>query len=136
MTAHPMPDAALLPCPFCGSGFKMGQEPADNYPVAGMFYLYHDYGPLKSPARDCLIDVPRHFTTEAAAIAAWNRRAGQAHERRAAMAATLELAAEDLRTWIDSDGFPIDSADAEDGAYTAADWLLSRANELKETDGE
>ena len=66
---------ALLPCPFCGSKYLMGQEPHDNHPVAGKFYLYHDYGPLGSPARKCPIDVRGHFDSEADAIAAWNRRA-------------------------------------------------------------
>jgi len=64
----------LKPCPFCGSGFKMGQEPQDSPYVGGMFYLYHDYGPLGSDARQCLISVAPHFDTEAMAIAAWNRR--------------------------------------------------------------
>ena len=66
--------AQLLPCPFCGSKFLIGQEPHDNHPVAGQFYLYHEYGQLGSPARKCPIDVRGHFDSEAAAIAAWNRR--------------------------------------------------------------
>jgi len=53
----------------------MGQEPQDSPYVGGMFYLYHDYGPLGSDARQCLISVAPHFDTEAMAIAAWNRRA-------------------------------------------------------------
>lgn len=65
----------LKPCPFCGAGFKMGQEPHDSPYVGGMFYLYHDYGPLGSDARQCPISVSPHFETEAMAIAAWNRRA-------------------------------------------------------------
>ena len=65
----------LLPCPFCGSAFKMGREPNDNHPVAGQFYLYHDYGPLGSLARLCPISINQHFYTEAEARAAWNTRA-------------------------------------------------------------
>ena len=64
----------LLPCPFCGAAFKMGQEPNDNGYVAGMFYIFHDYGPIGSAARSCIIDVPKHFKTEEAAIIAWNAR--------------------------------------------------------------
>ena len=65
----------LKPCPFCGAGFKIAQEPQDNHPVAGMFYIFHDYGPLGSSARSCLLQVNRHFATKAEAIAAWNTRA-------------------------------------------------------------
>lgn len=64
----------LKPCPFCGSAFKMGQEPRYNHPVGGMFYLYHEYGPLGSAARKCPIVVEPHFHTEAEAITAWNTR--------------------------------------------------------------
>lgn len=65
----------LLPCPLCGAAFKYGQEPHDNHPVAGMFYLYHDYGPLGSDARKCPIEVRGHFDSLEAATAKWNRRA-------------------------------------------------------------
>lgn len=68
-------EAALLPCPFCGAAFLMAQEPYDNPPVAGMYYIFHDYGPIGSDARECPIDVNRHFNTREEAIAAWNRRA-------------------------------------------------------------
>lgn len=64
----------LLPCPFCGAKFLFGQEPHDNYPVAGQFYLYHDYGPLGSAARKCPIEVRPHFETKEEAVAAWNTR--------------------------------------------------------------
>lgn len=60
---------ALLPCPFCGGEWALGQEPHDNYPVNSMWYLYH-----KSPR--CFWDwSPPHFDTSQQAIAAWNRRA-------------------------------------------------------------
>ena len=65
----------LLPCPFCGSGFLMAQEPHDNFPVEGKFYIFHDYGPIGSPARKCPLHFGGHFDTEAEAIAAWNARA-------------------------------------------------------------
>jgi hypothetical protein len=55
----------------------MAQEPHDNHPVAGMFYIYHDYGPLGSDARKCPIEVHRHFDTQAEAIKAWNSRPAQ-----------------------------------------------------------
>ena len=61
-------------CPFCGGDFKIAQEPYDNGCVAGRWYIYHDYGELGSPARACIINVPRHFDTEQDAIAAWNTR--------------------------------------------------------------
>lgn len=70
----------LRPCPFCGSAFKIGQEPHDNDRVGGMFYIYHDYGSLGSAARECPIEVYRHFNSEAEAVAAWNTRAEQAAE--------------------------------------------------------
>lgn len=49
-----------------------------------------------------------------------------------AMVATMELAAEDLRA--EAEDYP--STDYGRWMQHAADWLLSRANELKETDGE
>lgn len=64
----------LKPCPFCGSDFKSGQEPHDNHPVGGMFYLYHNYGPLGSAARACPLEFRRHFDTLEAAAMAWNTR--------------------------------------------------------------
>lgn len=75
MSSDPMDK--LKPCPLCGSAFKMGQEPHDNHPVGGMFYLYHEYGPIGSAARKCPIRVSRHFHTEAEAITAWNTRTGE-----------------------------------------------------------
>lgn len=64
----------LLPCPLCGAAFLYGQEPHDNHPVAGMFYLFHEYGPLGSDARQCPIGVRGHFDTLEAAADRWNRR--------------------------------------------------------------
>lgn len=66
--------APLKPCPFCGSDFLMGQEPHDNHPVAGEFYLYHDYGPLGSAARKCRLNIGGHFETETEALNFWNPR--------------------------------------------------------------
>ena len=70
-----MTDEELKPCLFCEGAFKMGQEPHDNHPFGGMFYIYHEYGPIGSSARKCPIRVARHFHTKAEAIAAWNTRA-------------------------------------------------------------
>jgi hypothetical protein len=67
----------LKPCPFCGADFLMGQEPLDNWPVEGMYYVFHDYGPLDSAARKCPIVVQRHFDTKDEAIAAWNTRVNE-----------------------------------------------------------
>jgi hypothetical protein len=64
----------LKPCPFCGSKFLMGQEPHDNHPVQSKFYIFHDYGPLGSGARNCCVEVNRHFDTADDAISAWNTR--------------------------------------------------------------
>lgn len=65
----------LLPCPFCGGKFKMSQEPNDNGYVAGKYYIYHEHGPVGSNARECIIDIRRHFDSEHDAISAWNTRA-------------------------------------------------------------
>lgn len=66
---------SLKPCPFCGSNFEVSTEPHDNHPVAGMAYLYHDYGPIGSAARSCFLRVNQHFQSEEEAIEAWNNRA-------------------------------------------------------------
>lgn len=65
----------MKPCPFCGAKFKLSQEPHDNHPIAGMYYIYHDYGPLGSPARECRLDITGHFHSEKEAVDFWNRRA-------------------------------------------------------------
>ncbi len=65
----------LAPCPFCGGDFLISQEPWDNAPVAGMWYLYHRIETVFSPSRMCRLDFRGHFESKAAAIAAWNRRA-------------------------------------------------------------
>lgn len=59
-------------CPYCGSEFKMSQEPYDNHPVGGKFYIYHVYGDIGSAARNCHIDVRGHFDTEKEAADFWN----------------------------------------------------------------
>lgn len=64
----------LLQCPFCGSDFKISQEPHDNHPVAGQFYIYHEYGELGSRARECRLDIKGHFENEQEALAFWNSR--------------------------------------------------------------
>lgn len=71
---HPKLTPTLKPCPLCGSNFKMGQEPHDNHPVGGMFYIYHEYGPIGSAARKCPLSVDRHFDSGEEAAIAWNRR--------------------------------------------------------------
>jgi Uri superfamily endonuclease len=71
----------LKPCPFCGSSFIIGQEPYDNAPVAGMYYIYHDYGPIGSAARKCIIKVDRHFNSANEAMVAWNTRDMRERER-------------------------------------------------------
>ncbi|MDB5707880.1 MAG: hypothetical protein JWN66_4996 [Sphingomonas bacterium] len=48
----------------------MGQEPSDNHPVAGMFYIFHcreDGRP-----RACRIEVRGHFETAEQAARFWN----------------------------------------------------------------
>jgi len=63
-----MDDVKLLPCPFCGGAWGIAREPRDNYPVAGMWYLFH-----KVPR--CFFAIsPSHFETEAKAVQAWNTR--------------------------------------------------------------
>lgn len=64
----------ILPCPFCGSRFKMGQESHDNDPVAGEFYIFHDYGPIGSKARKCRLSVNGHFESKELATEFWNTR--------------------------------------------------------------
>lgn len=71
-----MPDAKdLLPCPFCGGAWGLAQEPHDNHPIAGMWYLYH-----KSPR--CVFDhSPPHFDSREMALAVWNTRAAHLPKR-------------------------------------------------------
>jgi hypothetical protein len=84
----------LEPCPFCGSNFNISQEPHDNHPVGGMFYIYHEYGPIGSAARKCPIYVDRHFDSREEAIAAWNRRATPSHT-------ALEAAIRRVLKWVE-----------------------------------
>jgi hypothetical protein len=60
----------LQPCPYCGGAFKMGQEPRDNHPVAGMFYIFH--ARETEAAKECRIEVQGHFESGEAAAAYWN----------------------------------------------------------------
>lgn len=69
-----MNETKLHPCPFCGSRFIMGQEPNDNHPVSGEFYIFHEYGPIGSKARECRLDVRGHFESKEAALDFWNNR--------------------------------------------------------------
>lgn len=64
----------LKPCPFCGGNFKIAQEPHDNGYVSGLWYVYHDYGPLGSKARSCPFSFERHFNSKQDAINACNTR--------------------------------------------------------------
>lgn len=62
--------AALLPCPFCGGDAVMRRDDDPGYP----WYVTFEHEP------DCTMyalptDMFRSFSTEAEAIAAWNRRA-------------------------------------------------------------
>ena len=91
----------LLPCPLCGAAFLIAQEPHDNGFVAGQWYIYHEYGPLGSDARNCPIDVPRHFDSRAEAIAAWNRRASTSASEAEPVAVTIDREA--LRKRIEND---------------------------------
>ena len=68
----------LKPCPFCGSDFLISQEPRDNYPVEGKFYIYHKYGELGSAARECRLSVNGHFDSEQDAAEFWNTRSDEA----------------------------------------------------------
>ena len=61
---------ALAPCPYCSGAFKMGQEPRDNHPVSGLFYIFH--ARETDEARQCRIEVCGHFESAEAAIAYWN----------------------------------------------------------------
>jgi hypothetical protein len=65
----------LLGCPFCGSNFLFGKEPYDNEPVGGLYYVFHEYGPIGSAARECPISVSSYFGTKEEAALAWNTRA-------------------------------------------------------------
>lgn len=77
----------LKPCPFCGGEWGLAQEPRDNHPVAGMWYLYH-----KSPR--CVFDhSPPHFDTRYQALEAFNQRPGELRQHKAlADIAALRLA--------------------------------------------
>lgn len=91
-------EAELLPCPFCGDGFKIGQEPRNNPVVGGLWYIFHAYGEIGSPARRCPIVVPNHFDTKEEAIAAWNTRALMQPEIDCRVAEEREKLLEKLRT--------------------------------------
>ena len=68
-------EVALLPCPFCGGEWGLGQEPDDNYPFQSMWYLYH-----KSPR--CFWNwSPPHFANRDAAVFAWNHRIAHSDPR-------------------------------------------------------
>lgn len=122
--ASDLDTGVVAPCPFCGGAFLVGQEPHDNHPVAGMFYLYHDYGPLGSPARACPIEVQRHFDTREEAIAAWNRRTPPAPA--AGWAEGIEAAAK----VADEDAREADKAFRGFSALNAASYMLGRASSL------
>lgn len=59
----------LRPCPSCGGRFVMAQEDWLNYPVQGMFYIFHEHS---SRGKNCTVQVPNHFHSMRAAIEAWN----------------------------------------------------------------
>jgi len=68
-------EVVLLPCPFCGGEWGLGQEPDDNYPFQSMWYLYH-----KSPR--CFWNwSPPHFANRDAAVFAWNHRIAHSDPR-------------------------------------------------------
>ena len=69
------PDAALLPCPFCGAAGEILETQAGQ--AAAFCTLYR----ADCSERGCA-DMPWE-ADKADIIAAWNRRAGQAHERSA-----------------------------------------------------
>ena len=75
MTPTPnAPDAALLPCPFCGGA-------AIRRP--GRLSIH-----IGCSNMDCRVSQSQYFyDTEAEATAAWNRRAGQSHADAALLAA-------------------------------------------------
>lgn len=62
----------LDPCPYCSGAFKMGQEPRDNPPVSGLFYIFH--ARETEEARGCRIEVRGHFDTAEEALVFWNRK--------------------------------------------------------------
>lgn len=94
MTTTPTaPDAALLPCPFCGGAALLTWHATDCFAARCTDCCAE--GPL--PAND----------TEAEAITAWNRRAGQSHADAALLAALEEcvtvLTAETIGTIYEDD---------------------------------
>jgi len=91
------PDAALLPCPFCGGAAYTVSTNDERMWFAGCRDCYCNVG--ESYDRSAM---PEHmFSSEEEAIAAWNRRAGQAHA--AGLLEALEAAeraiAEYYRYW-------------------------------------
>ncbi|AXQ69449.1 Lar-like restriction alleviation protein [Caulobacter phage CcrBL9] len=63
----------LKPCPFCGGPFAISQEPHDNHPIAGMYYIYHTE--RTTPQRQhCRITVDNHFHSVEEAVTFWNGR--------------------------------------------------------------
>lgn len=88
--------AALLPCPFCGGDAVMRRDDDPGYP----WYVTFEHEP------DCTMyalptDMFRSFSTEAEAIAAWNRRAalqshGQAFDAAGVREACAKVAENEL----------------------------------------
>jgi Lar family restriction alleviation protein len=77
MTETTAPDA-LLPCPFCGGAAYTVSTNDERMWFAGCRDCYCNVG--ESYDRSAM---PEHmFSSEEEAIAAWNRRAGQAHAAR------------------------------------------------------
>jgi Lar family restriction alleviation protein len=76
ITETTAPDAALLPCPFCGGAAYTVSTNDERMWFAGCRDCYCNVG--ESYDRSAM---PEHmFSSEEEAIAAWNRRAGQAHD--------------------------------------------------------
>jgi hypothetical protein len=99
-------NSELKPCPFCGERFTISQEPNDNGYVAGMFYIYHDYGPIGSAARLCPLRFERHFDSSDEAVTAWNARADESRHRMEERAAIV--------AWLrDQDGHGYDTVRAD-----------------------
>ena len=95
----------LEPCPFCGSNFKIGREPHDNDPVAGMFYIFHEYGPIGSEARKCKLDIQCHFNTEEEAVAFWNTRPAPAATDTGLVTVEHQYWRDQTQEWLPT-GFP------------------------------
>lgn len=120
MTTIPTPpaDAALAPCPWCGTEPNTSERTLHGGPCWSVYCRSHDCE--VAPAAD-------FYETEAAAIAAWNRRPPAPPSEGAALAERLEALAKKATPGP----WRFDREDNDDGTITfdisGGEWLIAQA---------